>query len=913
MEEVTQSFCLAGETDIIDILCDNVNGQNVVHWIDIEQIFPGVKYVKRGNIAVTFMKDPNLNRSIKHYPGVVLDVVLSTSNEPTTVRRTNNSTNATLQQQNLPSDNGDNTNTTLTSNQVVKYVQKEDVESDVEQLLAALPPSDSQSKALTSSTPDALVQAIKDGHLNRLGEQMIVRLQDLKDEVAKNNELASKNNDLASKNNELASKNNELASKNNELASKNNELASKITELVLENNQVGYENKELLIRLNDLQKVLDSKQDEMKELQIQALDRLALLQNNVKAILTQTYELHEYPIPRLFICVVEPLDFFSNKFRLYFLCECGEHAKTANSGIPHHIHLAEHGGYDINRPNEFFQRYGFYVLTILRMLKFGISMARIAVPALNHLIRVGSLDQASKGLRVLENTIEPGGSSDDGRVAAGLAAQIKSSEALEGADLRQLESFLKKKDEDKVLGNLYRTVTAEGHVKWVCIHHYRENYREKGAKTFRNTVEAMQGSFDEAIGRVEVKLQSRVQAEQFYVALEKARSDTTHGDFKKLRNTLVITNIAVLELHLRQQQDGPVLDILNRNQRYDPILDIMQHPSIRSLTIRGLQDFSKRSNLHSRDDFSNLRHLDIFLDQLKFDIPSFTYLLSTTLNLSSLVVGVGNLSNDIPIQVFKAIAGYCSYPINFKEWNLCIPPPPRKSNQWSGCKSSNCTVTVDALVKATTNGSGFKEFQLTRTDGLSNSFIRNVSSVVARSELRSIDFYTRDEGRVPVLKLIQWEHLRQLRIWVNPGTFETGVLRAFVDGVKELSGKVDLEELGLYYDRDYVFDTPLSMPQEELLQDFIASTSLETLVLQVSMTLDKVLDLIKLADFSRLKMLSLWAKGFDSIRVKAILDGLQDATELKSLSLVHASITDEQKEQMSTKGVVLKNGWQLRE
>jgi len=62
MEEVTQSFCLAGETDIIDILCDNVNGQNIVHWVDIEQIFPGVKYVKRGNIAVTFMKDPHLTR-----------------------------------------------------------------------------------------------------------------------------------------------------------------------------------------------------------------------------------------------------------------------------------------------------------------------------------------------------------------------------------------------------------------------------------------------------------------------------------------------------------------------------------------------------------------------------------------------------------------------------------------------------------------------------------------------------------------------------------------------------------------------------------------------------------------------------------------------------------------------------------
>jgi len=59
---VTQSFRLPGKTDIIEIPCDNVDGQNIVHWVDIEQIFPGVKYVKRGNIAVTFMKEAHLTK-----------------------------------------------------------------------------------------------------------------------------------------------------------------------------------------------------------------------------------------------------------------------------------------------------------------------------------------------------------------------------------------------------------------------------------------------------------------------------------------------------------------------------------------------------------------------------------------------------------------------------------------------------------------------------------------------------------------------------------------------------------------------------------------------------------------------------------------------------------------------------------
>jgi hypothetical protein len=56
--DVSQSFRLKGETAIIKIQCDHVFGQYVVHWEDIERIFPGASYVKKGDIAVTFAKNP---------------------------------------------------------------------------------------------------------------------------------------------------------------------------------------------------------------------------------------------------------------------------------------------------------------------------------------------------------------------------------------------------------------------------------------------------------------------------------------------------------------------------------------------------------------------------------------------------------------------------------------------------------------------------------------------------------------------------------------------------------------------------------------------------------------------------------------------------------------------------------------
>ncbi|KAF9953847.1 hypothetical protein BGZ65_004420 [Modicella reniformis] len=71
---------------------------------------------------------------------------------------------------------------------------------------------------------------------------------------------------------------------------------------------------------------LRKKQEEMLDLQRQTLDMLAVILSRVEALLTQTYELHEYPIPRLFIVLSKAMGLrdkfkrsFPDQFRLYFL------------------------------------------------------------------------------------------------------------------------------------------------------------------------------------------------------------------------------------------------------------------------------------------------------------------------------------------------------------------------------------------------------------------------------------------------------------------------------------------------------------------------------------------------------------------------------------------------------------------
>ncbi|KAF9350538.1 hypothetical protein BGX34_001158 [Mortierella sp. NVP85] len=940
MEDDTQLFRLAGITE--EIPCDHVHSQSIIYWEDIVQVFPGVKHVKNGNLVVKMLRDSNEDRivpfRIKHYPGVILDVVLSTSDEgsPDVAGRSRDMTSLStvgedvesLQVSGLYADTltGDNGAFTLSGSSTLPFkdhpnlkrglsfskittlARKDFIQSEIELQLVSSLPSDLQAQVRASdNVRESLIQAIKDGQVQQANEQLAACLQELDEKIVEIKDMASKITDLVCRNNDLASKNNELASKNNEmgckiiemgsgimdLASKNNDLASMNNELAYENNRIANENKDHLAKLSQLQKILDAKQDEMKELQTQALDLLALLQTNVQSLLTQTFELHEYPIPRLFIVLPldssswNPLDLLANRFRLYFLCECGEHTKSINSRIPHHIHLAKHEGYELTHPNEFFQRYGFHVLTVLQMLKYGITVAGVAVPALSHLISPDALGHVVDSLKSLKKSLEPGVdqvigyikkvSADEGQAVVRLSDQMDNKEALEGADLRQLESFLKNKDSNRVLGNLYRTVTTEGHVKWVCIDHFRENYHEKAATSFRQTVASLQGSYDETIGRVEVILYSKVQAEQFYQALIRAKSvyelkikldwDTTQHDFKKLCETLAITNVGVLELDLESNDDGHRREVLTRNQRYDPILDMMGHPTMRSFKIRGPRNFSRRSSISSRnDDFSNLRHLDISLEDLRHDISGAQHLITKAPNLSKFTIGTNSL--DVTGNELEEIA-------------------------------------VEALAKTANSGSVFKELKLSREGQLDDSFIDNISSIVGHSELSHINIWMRgDEGRVRILESIQWKYLCELEIELKTGTLETSVMRALVNGVTRISEKVGLER---FWFGTRTWNSSVSLPEEDLLQTFVASIAIRRLYLLVDMTLEQILSLLKSVDYSRLEELYLWATDFDSVEVDTILDGLPDTAKLKILELTNAYITNEQKNRMKWKGINLQN------
>ncbi|KAG0057443.1 hypothetical protein BGZ83_010011 [Gryganskiella cystojenkinii] len=780
IDEQYQSFRIGQDGPIvrIEVLTDDETGQQVVYWEDIEFQFPGIHCVRHEDIAISLVRDAKKRRlepwCIRYHPGVVLEVILKDSAQQPHILRpitptffvqsaNNTSANSLLlpspqqQQQSSPPPIPISTRPQQTVIPVISVAAESGTAAPV------WAPGDHNLTTSSGSAPLASVfEPITE---NPMVDQFMESLANLNMDPAAttttNTDTAAITEPLTWNSLPQSQRGGDHHQPQQELLqaiqTDNSHHAATIHQAIQDSlhtlQQDLYRTEALQREVLDRQETAAEVQARILRIQEQSLDRLALIQSQVRAVLTQTYELHEYPIPRLFIVlpVARPDQRrrdriwkpFSESFKLYFLCECGEHTRgggdpdgddytdvddspgqtyhsrmynprqsskkqhqrqqtfpeskrpfefsesdldtssssasthssstfhstettsttsswsshynksqdgtgeggsTARTIMSHHIHLAKHEGYDLERPNEFFKKYGPHLLTLLQMLKYGVMAAEIVVPPLAHWKVTEGIDRVKNGLDFANNQLEPKvdaaiqylealatvdfdgtrisreTESNDGTEQSAREGsqahqresswqhqhetQVHALEALEGADLRHLSTFLRIKDESKVLGNLYRIVTAQGHVKWVCLDHYRSTYRESWTRPFKDLVlNQNQGQFDEIRGLVRIRLLSSTVARQFYEALERARFiqelvlaldwETSMDDLRLLRDTLQKTNVMTLRLDLCQSQ-GPTRDLLNRSRRFDPLLQIMTNTRVQTLTLERCDFFWSR-------------------------------------------------------------------------------------------------------------------------------------------------------------------------------------------------------------------------------------------------------------------------------------------------------------------------------
>ncbi|KAG0252223.1 hypothetical protein BGZ95_006684, partial [Linnemannia exigua] len=362
-----------------------------------------------------------------------------------------------------------------------------------------------------------------------------------------------------------------------------------------------------------------------------------LTQQRIETILVQNYELHEYPILRLFVILPDLYErwdsrnFLAERFRLYFLCECGDHCRadlwtttsssqltiTAASPISpipvrNSIHLAKHEGYELSRPTDFFDRYEPYVLSMPRILRHCLAVATVVAPAVAladntvkdvmdgvKSISESTMKAVDMSIDFLEQKLD-GDTFADGVTSVDAGTQegdtFNGLDALEGADLRRLDSFLRSKDADKVLGNLYRITTDTGHAKWVCLNHYRQVYCENAMSSFLQCVESIGGTFDSQVGKIMVLLKSAIVAKDFFnrlaqhapaVTALKVTLDWPFGfsDLAILVDKISHSNIRDFALDTRYQ--GYLSNFRPVIRRYHPLLGLFSNTKIKDLTFVG--------------------------------------------------------------------------------------------------------------------------------------------------------------------------------------------------------------------------------------------------------------------------------------------------------------------------------------
>ncbi|CAF3787935.1 unnamed protein product [Adineta steineri] len=208
--------------------------------------------------------------------------------------------------------------------------------------------------------------------------------------------------------------------------------------------------------------------------------------HRIKHLMTLMYELHEYTTPHYFIIL--PVNdhswtsingiqnLFLLQYKLYFLCECSDE--------PDKLHIAPHDGYTIKQPKEFIAHYGSYLRTTLQIARGLLSIGGFIIPQSENISTVvantlprfikepTNYDDVNNKLDVVEKVLDQTNTEVTHIDSSMIQKAILPETPLQGAQLRELEVFLDRVDDKHSLGNLYRTITDNGHVRWVCLEHY---------------------------------------------------------------------------------------------------------------------------------------------------------------------------------------------------------------------------------------------------------------------------------------------------------------------------------------------------------------------------------------------------------------------------------------------------------
>ncbi|KAG0315702.1 hypothetical protein BGZ97_007936 [Linnemannia gamsii] len=604
-----QRFRQGNKVELLAVRKDKTTGVLYIRKKDVQRVFPGTCLFKVDGVVLYYLEDENEKeyepKRIAHYPDDTIDVVvakLEQAPSPPPVSRPSKTMSPTRsgkschQRPSLSSEGIDISVSNLSlqprpaanSRAFVRAPLQATTFSPVPSNLIALQAAPiTRSMAMLSRMAGDITQLQQ--QLERSSDQLSVNHQQQMQQLI-----------------EMVAQQNEMVQQQNELVRMQN---------VMLQEQAGSRAREERI----IQEQAESKvrEEQMLSMQQETIDRLIVSQQRVDVILVQNYELHEYPIPRLFVVLPDsfgewdPRNVLMERFRLHFLCECDDVCESGEGPpnpipVKNSIHLAKHDGYELSRPTEFFEQYGPYVLGMLRILQHCLAVAAVVAPVVAladsglgeimdgvKSISESTIEAVDMSINILENKLSDNDIADDlsGPTSCKQESDtmLENLAALEGADLRRLATFLRNNDQDKILGNLYRITNDKGHVKWVCFEHYQEKYRATALTSFTQVVETAGGTYDPQLGQDFFRrLASQAPAVQTLdVTLD---WDFGSGDLVTLVDMVAKSNVKVVKLDLQDDHtsNATIASLRPGKGRYHSLLNLLFNTKLRSLQISNL-------------------------------------------------------------------------------------------------------------------------------------------------------------------------------------------------------------------------------------------------------------------------------------------------------------------------------------
>ncbi|KAF9211137.1 hypothetical protein BGZ59_008475 [Podila verticillata] len=195
------------------------------------------------------------------------------------------------------------------------------------------------------------------------------------------------------------------------------------------------------------------------------------------AILRNPTQSLELSAPRLFIVLPDitawqDSDPATHKFRLYFLCDF-KFDKMSTNNSPEEaqsIHLSYHRGYDLDseQTTEFFEQYGQYTLTVLKMVKDGFSDYQYHIPKVENMPGLNSITSAGHPLS--KAAIVDSVDKAIAYLQRHSTTQRRLAPWLNARDTQRLGSFLHHRDSDNKVGGLHLSIQNSS-ARWLCEHH----------------------------------------------------------------------------------------------------------------------------------------------------------------------------------------------------------------------------------------------------------------------------------------------------------------------------------------------------------------------------------------------------------------------------------------------------------